>query len=115
MIAGCGGGGVKLEPAVPVKGSVMLDGKPIEQGEITFSVDNKPSQVTPIASGAYEGKALVGENRVKVAVYEPKTDEMTQETIQVNILPDRYASGAALNASVTREGPNNFDFEVKSK
>ena len=115
-LVGCGGAeGVPLDPTVPVQGNVQLDGKPLAEGEITFQVDGKPPQITAITSGAYSGKALVGENRVSVAVYKTETDSMTNDTVKVNTLPARFSTQTTLTAPVTQDGPNQFDFEVQSK
>ena len=107
--------GQPLDPTVPVQGNVQLDGKPLADGEITFAVDGKPPQIAPITNGAYNGKAVVGQNRVSVAVYKTETDAMTNDPVKVNTLPPRFNTQTTLSAPVTESGPNKFDFEVQSR
>lgn len=115
-LAGCGSAaGVPLDETIPVQGKVQLDGQPLAEGEITFSVDGKPPQIAPITDGAYSGQALVGENRVEIAVYKTETDAMTGDPMKINTLPARFNTQSTLKAPVTASGPNQFDFEVQSK
>jgi hypothetical protein len=115
-LLGCGGNsGVPLDETVPVQGKVQLDGQPLPDGEIIFSVDGKPPQIIPIKGGAYNGKAMVGDNRVELAVYKMEIDSMTNDEQKVNTLPARFNTQTTLKAPVTEGGPNNFDFEAQSK
>jgi hypothetical protein len=116
IVTGCSKAtGVPLDPTVPVQGNVQLDGKPLAEGEISFAIDGKPAQISPITNGAYSGKALVGQNRVSVAVYKTETDSMTNDPVKVNTLPPRFNTQSTLSATVAESGANQFDFQVQSK
>lgn len=114
-VVGCGGKEAPgVDPTVPVKGKVSLDGKPLASGEISFAVEGKPPQIATITDGSYTGQAMVGENRVEISVYETGKDELTGDPTKVNKLPARFNTESTLKATVAESGANEFPFEVKS-
>jgi hypothetical protein len=115
QLVGCGSkAGVPLDATVPVQGKVLLDRKPLAEGEIKFAVDGKPPQILRITEGVYSGQAVAGENRIEIAVYKTETDSMTNTPVKVNTLPARFNFQSTLKASVASGSPNDFDFEVQS-
>ena len=118
-IIGCDGAGKNAPAVVKVKGTVTLDGNPMPDGEVMFSIPSSGTapSVMNVVNGAFSGEAKVGENRVEVYAYKDgppsTTDPMTPT--KVNFIPDRYGSQSTLTAAVTKDGPNEFKFEVKSK
>ena len=50
-----------------VKGKVTYNGKPIEKGQITFAMEGRPPSSMDIVDGAFNGQAMVGENKVSVS------------------------------------------------
>jgi len=50
-----------------VKGKVTYNGKPIEKGQITFSMAGQPPSSMNIVDGAFNGQAMVGSNKVSVS------------------------------------------------
>src|SRR5579864_6467856 len=50
-----------------VKGKVTYNGKPIEKGQITFTVEGRPPSSIDIVDGAFNGQAMVGSNKVSVS------------------------------------------------
>ncbi len=116
---------VKNVKRVQVSGKITLDTKPLMTGKITFDPENgEPPAVFDILDGNYEGLAPVGKNKVrltsikKVSMKElmggmdgPGYDELQD----VNALPDRYGDKSEITREVTEEGPNQFNFDTKSK
>jgi len=50
-----------------VKGTVTFNGKPIDKGEIFFTVEGQTPSSMDIVDGKYTGQAMVGSNRVSVS------------------------------------------------
>jgi hypothetical protein len=65
FVVGCGGGGPSL---VDVSGTVTMDGKPLDQGEIIFeSLDGSVGPgAGPITDGKYAVKVPKGSKKVKI-------------------------------------------------
>src|SRR5262245_14093943 len=54
-----------------VSGKVLLDGKPLKAGSITFDAQNgEPPSTLDILDGNYEGKAIIGKNKVMISAIE---------------------------------------------
>lgn len=117
VLASCGSG--KLQ-TVKVRGKVTLDDKPLPEGVIVFTKDGEIPRELPIAKGTYEGDVVVGMNHIQFAVYRkhaapqgggPGADSPSLE----NILPSRYNQESTESREVKADGPNQFDFQLKSK
>jgi hypothetical protein len=63
-VVGCGQ--VEKEVYALVKGKVNYNGKPIQNGEITFDVPGRPPHTMQIVDGEFSGQAMVGKNRIAV-------------------------------------------------
>jgi hypothetical protein len=121
LLAGCGAPATL--PTVPthtVKGQVKLDGKPMPEGEISFSVAGQIPQVHTIKDGAYSGPAPEGKARVEIMAYkaaEPVVmdGKVMNEGAKSNYLPDKYNAETTLSAEVTASGANEFNFDVTSQ
>lgn len=119
LVSGCGSKG-KGPTTTSVKGTVNLDGKPMSQGEVTFSIPGEPPQAIEVKDGKFSGNAHAGKNRVEIRQYKigaaptmggVKVAEATKE----NILPARFNSDSQMTADVTAGGANDFKFDVASK
>jgi hypothetical protein len=108
---------------VRVTGKVTLDGKLLDTGTAVFEGETgEPPGSFNIVDGKYEGMAAVGKNKVRLSAFRkvsmkekmkmdgPGYDQMVDE----NLLPTKYNDGTLVR-EVTAEGPNNFDFDLKSK
>ena len=106
-----------------VTGKVTLDGKVLDTGTVTFeSTTGEAPGVCNILDGKYEGMAAVGKNKVRLSAFRkismkekmkmdgPGYDQMVEE----NLLPAKYNDGNLVR-EVIADGPNNFDFDLKSK
>ena len=63
-VVGCGG---EKKVYAKVKGMVTFNGKPLDKGEITFSVPGKPPTLITISDGKFSGQALVGANTISIS------------------------------------------------
>jgi hypothetical protein len=109
---------------VRVTGKVTLDGKDLQTGTVVFDPESgEPPAVMNILDGKYEGLAPVGKNRVRIAAIRkvsmkekmgmdgPGYDQLVEE----NALPPRYGDKSEIFREVTEAGPNEFNFDTKSK
>lgn len=109
---------------VRVSGKVTLDGKELQTGTIVFDPENgEPPAVMNILDGRYEGLAPVGKNRVRLSAITKMSmkekmgfDGPGYDTpVEVNALPPRYGEKSEIFREVTETGPNEFNFDTKSK
>jgi hypothetical protein len=122
-LLGCGYGG-----RVSVEGTVTLDGRPLEKGQIQFIP--MPGTTGPTAGGDVVGGKFAippaegpfaGRFRVQISqvgltgrkIPNPRGSGMIEEYAQ--ILPARYNTESRLDAEVTARGPNRFEFTLTSK
>jgi hypothetical protein len=116
--AGCGGGGPAQPASAAVKGVVNLDNKPMDSGEVMFTLPGEVPDTIPVKSGTFEGKAKIGKAKVEIRSYRPgKKNEMypDQEPSPENFIPARYNSESKDIKEITKDGPNEFKFDVTSK
>jgi hypothetical protein len=116
MLAGCQRQRT-FAPTYAVRGSVTLDKEPLAEGVIAFiSPESGDLQAVPIKGGTYEGQARAGARRVEIRAYRPRQGpKKPLEPPPKNYLPKRYNSETTLSADVTAEGPNVFDFDLRSQ
>jgi hypothetical protein len=116
MLAGCQRQRT-FAPTYAVRGSVTLDDKPLAEGAIAFiSPESGDLQAVPIKDGHYEGQARAGARRVEIRAYRPRPGpKKPLEPPPHNYIPSRYNSETTFSADVTAEGPNVFDFDLRSQ
>ncbi len=121
FLAGCGApASLPPVPTSSVKGQVKLDGKPMAEGAISFSIPGQVPQIHPIKDGAYSGPAHQGKARVEISAFKAEEPvimdgKVMNEGSKPNYLPDKYHSNSTLTAEVTASGANEFNFEVTSQ
>jgi hypothetical protein len=129
LLAGCGGG--DSLPREAVSGTVKFDGAPLKSGTIQFqptSAGETTAGIAPINDGKYtvkQSEGLVpGKYQVIItgilAPPEAPKNEMPGDTHPPRapakeVIPEKYNARSELAAQVTKEGPNTFDFDLKSK
>jgi len=110
---GCGDGTGQRQ----VSGTVMLDGQPIEKGEIALypaSGDGTP-QGGPIMDGKFQFQAAPGEKRVEItATREAATPAPDGLPNYVSYIPAKYNRQSTLTETVQDSGANVFVFELTS-
>jgi hypothetical protein len=120
---GCGSG------KIPVNGSVLFAGKPVEEGMITFEpADGKgPTTGGVIADGKYEllgeAGATPGEKLIRIVALR-KTGRMipagspsppgTMVAEVAQCIPSRYNDQSTLRVQITPGKANIHDFDLKA-
>ncbi len=122
VTAGCSGGDPLGRQTI--SGKVTLDGRPLDSGTIHFEpLDETGGHGSGgvITDGRYELPAAHGlpEGNYRVSISAPEV--IDQEPVMGRELPPpaervppRYNIESQLTAKVTNEGPNGFDFQLKS-
>lgn len=127
-VLGCGGSdGPEMQQ---VRGQVTLDGKPIETGEIIFrplDADVR-SDAGTIENGTFSFPTTAGRKLVEISamgIVEGKQasaggnpgDPIGPDNpahVFEELVPARYNSESKLNAEVTPDGDNEFNFKLES-
>lgn len=128
LVTGCAAK-TEVIPTAPVKGVVTLDGKPLEDGTITFypDVDASGSPLKGqmaqgrISQGTYEipnpPGVTVGKNRIAISATKV-TGKETLDGVEIEkreqYLPAKFNSDTTLACDV-QAGPNSHDFQITSK
>ena len=119
VVAGCG-------PSKParemqrVTGSVTLDGKPLEEGEIYFKKTAAGEvDILPVANGQFQGEVGVGTRRVEIYAYHekevvPMPGEPPEKTRE-NYIPARYNVQSKLTEDIASGDSPPLKFEVTSR
>ena len=113
FVAGCNTG----PPKGTVKGTVTLDGEPVDGGVITFvpADGNSQPEAVPITAGEYSVTMPVGDKRVEI-YWAPRggqtVDTATQGREQiVQRIPAKYNAPSILTHTVTK-GEARKDFAL---
>ena len=134
VVAGCGGGPDTKVPTVKVSGIIKVDGTPAEGVAVFFNktVDHIGNGLTD-ASGKYECRAEVGENKLyfskkKESNLTPEEelllestrgtgDPTTQGADPDQLLPPKYSDAAkcTLTFNVPEGGSSEANFELTTK
>lgn len=93
-------------PYVPVRGTVTLDGKPLESGIVQFQPaagqvatgEIGPAGAFSLATQAKNAGALAGTYKVTVVAYDPLASEQTPDSL---IVPLRYTRSGTSGLQVT--------------
>ena len=115
-LTGCGSG------EIVVSGTVTLDGKPLEEGNIAFRPlpASATSEATggPIKGGKYQVKVPPGRNRIEInatrATPGPKGPLGTTAPPK-SIIPEKYNAQSKLTEEVRVGGTNEFNFALTSR
>ncbi|WP_417390544.1 carboxypeptidase regulatory-like domain-containing protein [Gimesia sp.] len=123
LLTGCGSGAEKLPELSDATGTILLDGKPLAGAQVSFEpqITNSVKAKASFGSTDEQGKfklrynattdgVIPGKQIVRVSKLSGTNEEPGEE-----ILPDKYNTQSTLTAEVTKEGPNDFTFDLKSK
>ncbi len=128
ILAAAGCGGTDGPVTYPISGSVTLDGKPLETGEILFRSEGAVATFAgTISAGKYSLSATAGKMRVEISstqivpgkqgqrggtpgdpISESNTALVYKEAISAN-----YNKESTLTADVIPSGPHQFNFALK--
>lgn len=123
IAVGCGGPEYEGAKRFAVKGTVTVDGEPMDYGTISFIPSSEAARVSggPIVDGKFEMRegrgANAGQYRVEIRwqkptgkkYRDPDTEEMMDERKEG--LPKRYHEQSELTADVSEEN-HTFDFAL---
>jgi len=125
-----------------VKGTVTFNGKPLDKGEITFSLLGKPPTFMDISDGKFSGQAVVGSNTISVSVKKksgvaPKLPPQAQlqmkayrakgrteggadpnatsDSTMIELIPAEWNSASKQVRIVEAGSENDFDFNIKTQ
>lgn len=111
-LPGCGDG------TSEVSGAVLIDGKPLSEGEIIFeAADGKTTPAAgPIKDGKYAVTALPGAKKVRISASRPtaKLDPLMGVAARESMIRPEYNTQTTLTADVKPGRQENVDFEVKA-
>jgi hypothetical protein len=104
---------------VKVTGTVTLDQKPLDDGDIIFRTPGDVPTLIPIKNGSFAGEAVPGKKIVEIRAYKPQPPPppmpgVTFEPGKINYLPPQYNEASKLEAEVPPGGKDDFKFELKS-
>ncbi len=127
---GCGPGNPRGRKGV--SGTVTLDSKPLARGSISFTPQDETRGVQsggPIANGSYSlsvaGGLPAGKYLVRIFASPPDSESADTDMIRgsgtrknaifVDPIPPEYNVESRQFIEVTENGPNQFDFAIKTK
>lgn len=108
-----------IPSTVEVHGTVTLDGQPISSGSITM--EDPADQLAPalgeITDGRYNLAVAPGTKRIRIvaARQSEKVDPEIGAHYYVSYIPEAYNSKTILTHEVRSGGPNEINFELKSR
>jgi len=113
----CGCGGPREEPKSEVSGTVLMDDKPLDEGEIIFEAEDKSTTpaVCKIVSGRYTVSIVPGPKRVKILASRPvlKPDPVMGYGAKEAIIGPEYNEKTTLKYDVLPGKQDDVDFKVK--
>ncbi len=115
VLCGCGDAGRVF---YPVSGTVSVEGKRVEQGDILFIPEDPRwgPESGRIVAGAYRARVAAGKHRVEITALDigPHTKYLDGSPLAANFIPERYNVRSELQAEVS-ESQLTFDFHLQRK
>jgi hypothetical protein len=126
LAAGCGDSDADL---APVRGTVTLDGEPLQDATVEFELQAEPTTYGRTSGSSSYGRtdfrgryklkynlenngAMIGKHVVRITTRGETVDETGRETIVPERLPEKYHLNSQLTADV-QPGSNTFDFPLE--
>lgn len=116
LLLGCSGGGGG-GATTTVSGTVLLDGQPLEEGEIFFEeVDRSQSpSAAPIKNGSYTAQVPPGNKTVRISASKPgKPDPVMGVGPPEPLIAPEYNVNSTLKVTISGSSQSDVNFEVKS-
>jgi hypothetical protein len=138
-IVGCGG---NKSTYAKVKGTVTLNGKPLDKGEIAFTLVGKPPTFMNVVDGKFSGQAIVGSNTISISAKRksgvaPKLpkEAMAQmkayrekgvsqggadpnanfDSTMIDLIPQEWGASSKQVRVVELGAANDFEFDISTK
>jgi hypothetical protein len=126
-----------------IKGTVTYNGKPVEKGQITFTIVGHPPTIMDIIDGQFVGEAETGTNRViisakkkadKIANLDPEAKAELEANLKIKhkgepgkmfgpvpgwdpmmleYIPPEWSVNSKNTRVVEAGAPNDFTFDIK--
>ena len=120
VLCGCG---PKRPELVPVTGTVVYQGQPVAEAQVTFMpVGARPANGQTDAEGKFQlttyeknDGAVPGEHSVTVSKMVDTGKKQNSYAVMESALPEKYQSPklSGITQKVSAEGPNDFRIELK--
>jgi hypothetical protein len=94
QVVGCG----TRQNYVNVKGTVTYNDKPLDKGEVIFTVEGHPPAIIEVTDGKFAGQALVGSNKVSVSARQKTGKKRSYPTAAEDMRRVYKASGKGNDA-----------------
>lgn len=115
VLCGCGDPGRLF---YPVSGTVTVEGKKVEQGDILFIPEDPRwgPESGRIVAGEYRARVPAGKHRVEITALDigPHTKYLDGSPLAANFIPERYNVRSELSAEVSKS-QLKFDFALQKK
>jgi hypothetical protein len=139
MVVGCHS---ERSTYAKVKGTVTLNGKPLDKGEITFTLVGKPPTFIDVVDGKFSGQAIVGSNTISVSAKRKSgvAPRLPKEAIaqrkayrekgvsqggadpnanfdstMIDLIPPEWGAASKQVRVVEAGAANDFDFSISTK
>jgi hypothetical protein len=109
---GCSSQNAPAPATAEVKGTVTLDGKPMQGGEVRFGVAGQPEKICPITDGKFSGEAYVGKNAIAVVLEKDGPPNPTDPTTKTKV--NTVGSNTPQTAEVAKSGLADLKIEAVS-
>jgi hypothetical protein len=115
VFAGC-----NSEPKTyPVSGTVILNGQPLTEGDISFHSSDPAvgADAGKILDGEFHFQAKAGAKRVEIRVSQVVPGRTTPMggPLRLEIIPAQYNDESKLTAHVSPDGRNEYEFKLEGK
>lgn len=109
--------GCTRDPRVECSGTVTFAGEAVEEGSIGFfPLDGAGrSEGAVITAGRYRACVVPGRQRVEIRASRAMSDFKGPSDLgppRVDFIPEEFNSRSTLTVDVTRDGPNEFTFDL---
>jgi hypothetical protein len=118
LVTGCGWKTRPRPPSAPVRGAVLFNDAPLQNGEIYFlTPQTGVVDVLPIHDGRFEGTVAIGSRTVQIYSFidggvVPEGVPGAGQPIRTNVIPARYSDASELRAEVDASKDNVLDFKL---
>ncbi len=126
-----------LWPRAAVKGTILLNGQPLPKGTVMFcpiAETSGPKISVPVIGGQFEVaadapdalKPVTGKHRIQIEATDESRPSVDDEDAVAKFVanpqrhtvlrvPPEFNEKSTLEADVTAEGPNDYQFDLKSR
>ena len=118
LTSGCTTSVPKPPPVAPVKGTVLLDSKPMASGEVEFEITGYPSKTLKIENGAFSGEAYSGKNTLRFHMWKdgpPISTDPEKKPRKIESLPAQHNANSGHSVDIPEAGSSDLKFAITSR